>query len=69
MKLLAERENDGILVRLFWDASGEPGRDVIIRYRDWKQGLAFSFRPPREQALRAFYHPHAYAPPDFSRAA
>lgn len=62
MKLLAERENDGILVRLFWDERAEPGADVILRYRDRRAGRVFTAHPPRERALDAFYHPHAYAP-------
>lgn len=62
MKLLAERENNGILVRLFWDERAEPGADVILRYRDERTGRAFTSRPPRERALEAFYHPNAYAP-------
>ncbi|MGH3005190.1 MAG: hypothetical protein ACRDOS_04705 [Gaiellaceae bacterium] len=69
MKLLAERENDGILVRLFWDDRAEPGHDVILRYRDGRSGHAFSARPPREKALHAFYHPNAYAPAEIPEAA
>jgi hypothetical protein len=69
MKLLAERESDGILVRLFWDEDAAPGEDVVLRYRDDRQGLAFSARPPRERALHAFYHPNAYAPAELPAAA
>jgi hypothetical protein len=69
MKLLAERESDGILVRLFWDENAAPGEDVVLRYRDDRQGLAFSARPPRERALHAFYHPNAYAPAELPAAA
>lgn len=69
MKLLAERENDGILVRLYWDDRARPGDDVILRYRDGRSGRAFSARPPREQALHAFYHPNAYAPAELPEAA
>ena len=69
MKLLAERENDGIVVRLFWDDYAAPGEDVILRYRDDRDGQAFTARPPRERALHAFYHPNAYAPPKLPEAA
>ena len=69
MKLLAERESDGIVVRLFWDERAEPGADVILRYRDDRHGHAFSARPPRERALHAFYLPNAYAPAELPRAA
>ena len=69
MKLLAGRENDGILVRLFWDDHAKPGQDVILRYRDDRHGQAFTARPPRERALHAFYHPNAYAPAELPEAA
>jgi hypothetical protein len=36
--------------------------DILVRYRDLRSGDAFIARPPREQALHAFYHPNAYAP-------
>jgi hypothetical protein len=62
MKLLAERESAGILVRLFWDERAAPDADVLVRYRDLRSGDSFIVRPPRGQALRAFYHPNAYAP-------
>ena len=62
MKLLAERENHGIVVRLFWDDCAAPGEDVILRYRDDRDGQAFTARPPRERALHAFSPPNAYAP-------
>jgi hypothetical protein len=69
MKLLAERENDGILVRLFWNELARPGDDLILRYRDQRAGRAFIAYPPRERALHAFYHPNAYAPARLSEAA
>ena len=69
MKLLAERENDGIVVRLFWDDGAAPGEDVILRYRDDRDGQSFTARPPRERALHAFYHPNAYAPAGLPEAA
>jgi hypothetical protein len=69
MKLLAERENDGILVRLYWDERARPGDDVILRYHDVRSGRGFSARPPRERALHAFHHPNAYAPAALPEAA
>jgi hypothetical protein len=62
MKLLAEREHDGILVRLYWDNSAAPDDDVVLKVRDLRAGNVFVVRPPRERALHAFYHPGAYAP-------
>jgi hypothetical protein len=69
MKLLAERENGGILVRLFWNERAGPGDDLILRYRDERAGRAFIAYPPRESALHAFYHPNAYAPAELPEAA
>jgi hypothetical protein len=69
MRLLAERENDGILVRLYWDDGATSGDDVILCYRDARSGRAFSARPPRDQALHAFRHPNVYAPAESHAAA
>jgi hypothetical protein len=69
MKLLAERETNGIVVRLYWDSSRDPGEDVVVKYRDWVGGRTFCFRPPREKALHAYYHPNAYAPAGLPDAA
>ena len=69
MKLLAEREDHGILVRLFWNEHAAPGGDLILRYRDQRAGRAFIAYPPRERALHAFYHPNAYAPAELPEAA
>ena len=60
MRLLADRGTGGISVRLFWDESAAPGADIVIKYEDRSEGLAFDFRPPRDRALDAFYHPNAY---------
>jgi hypothetical protein len=62
MRLLAEREHDGVLVRLYWDDAAEPYDDVVLKVRDLRAGYVFVVRPPRERALHAFYHPDAYAP-------
>jgi hypothetical protein len=56
---LAQRLDDGILVRLLWDA----GRNqTLIRYRDRKTQDAFSVDVPNDTALDAFHHPNAYRP-------
>jgi hypothetical protein len=68
MRLLAEREQDGILVRLFWDERATPGDDLILRYRDQRTGRGFTSHPPRDRALDAFYHPNAYAPGELQAA-
>jgi hypothetical protein len=60
MRLLADREANGIVVRLFWDEASAPGRDVVVEYRDRNEGVAYSLYPPRGKALDAFYHPNAY---------
>jgi hypothetical protein len=61
MRLLADRETAGISVRLFWDDDAAPGADIVVKYEDRSEGVSFNFRPPRDRALDAFYHPNAYA--------
>lgn len=61
LRELAKREGDGIVVSLLWDDSAPPGLDVRVDYRDERLGIAYSFRPPRDEALEAFEHPNAYA--------
>ena len=61
LRELAERDGDGIVVRLLWDDSAPPGHDVRVDYRDERLGVFFSIRPPRDEALEAFHHPNAYA--------
>lgn len=56
---LAKRSNDGILVRLLWDAARN---QIVIRYRDVRLHDRFDIEVPNEDALRAFYHPNAYRP-------
>jgi hypothetical protein len=63
MRLLASRESNGILVRLFWDPDARCGHDVVVEYRDRNEDFAFILHPPRERALDAFYHPNAYRRP------
>ncbi len=61
MRLLAERESSGVLVRLFWDDAArahEP--DVVVEYEDRSEDVVVTLYPPRDRALDAFYHPNAY---------
>jgi hypothetical protein len=60
MRLLADRESSGIVVRLFWDEAAAPGRDVMVKYRDRNEGVIYTLYPPRNRALDAFYHPNSY---------
>jgi hypothetical protein len=61
---LAERRQDGLLVRLLWD----PQRNqTVLRYRDRRTGEAFLTDVPNERALVAFEHPNVYRP--FAEAA
>jgi hypothetical protein len=55
---LAERENDGIAVRLLWDA--ETNR-LTVAVCDSRTGEAFELEAAAEQALDVFEHPYAYA--------
>jgi hypothetical protein len=54
---LAERVEDGVVVRLLWD---EPRDQVIVEYRDDRTGDQFSAIVPKSQAMSAFHHPNAY---------
>lgn len=56
---LANRIEDGIVVRLLWDEAND---QVIVRYRDTRTGEAFATRVPNGEALEAFRHPNAYRP-------
>jgi hypothetical protein len=60
MRLLADRGTGGISVRLFWDEAATAGADIVIKYEDRSEGIAFMLRPPRDRALDAFHHPNAY---------
>jgi hypothetical protein len=60
MELLADRDSNGIAVSLFWDHAAAPGRDVVIEYCDRLEGIAYTLRPARKDALDAFYHPNCY---------
>jgi hypothetical protein len=69
MKLLADRGTDGISVRLFWDDTASPEKEVVLKYEDRKEGVAYTLYPPRDRALDAFYHPNAYAWLNWGQAA
>lgn len=61
MRLLAERESSGVLVRLFWDDTARPcDPEIVVEYEDRNADVAFTLYPPRDRALDAFYHPNAY---------
>ncbi len=56
---LAERESDGLVVRLLWD----PERNqTVLRYRDRRTGDAFATDVPNARALAAFQHPNVFRP-------
>lgn len=56
---LAERKQNGLLVRLLWD----PQRNqTMLRYRDRLTGDAFLTDVPNDRALVAFEHPNVYRP-------
>jgi hypothetical protein len=54
---LAQRTEDGIVVRLLWDEATDR---VLVRYTDTRTGDAFSTEVPNAEALEAFRHPNAY---------
>lgn len=56
---LAERNEDGIVVRLVWDSETDR---VIVRYRDLRTGDTFATDVPKSEALRAFRHPNSFRP-------
>ena len=64
LRELAEREADGIVVRLFWDDERATGTDVVVTYQDERRNQSYLLRPPRALALDAFYHPNAYVRSD-----
>jgi hypothetical protein len=58
---LAERHEGGIVVRLLWNDSAPPGRDVFVEYQDEQREVFFDFYPPHDRVLEAFYYPEVYA--------
>jgi hypothetical protein len=69
MRLLADRETDGISVRLFWNQAATAGGEIVVEYEDRSEGIAYVLHPPRDRALDAFYHPNAYLQPEHEQAA
>ena len=57
---LAHREADGIEVTLLWYAEADR---VAVRVSDARTGDRFELRIHAADALDAFHHPFAYAPP------
>ncbi len=55
---LAERENDGIAVRLVWDSETDR---LTVAVRDSRSGEAFALDARAADALDVFRHPYAYA--------
>ena len=59
MRELDSRTNDGIHVRLLWNAADDR---VMLAVEDAKTGDAFAVDVhPDDSALEAFHHPYAYA--------
>jgi hypothetical protein len=55
---LAQRENEGISVTLFWYR--ETNR-LTVAVRDRRTGKAFDLEAPALTAMDVFNHPYAYA--------
>lgn len=61
MRLLAERESGGLIVRLFWnDQARSSESEVVLEYEDRDEDVMITLYPPAARALDAFYHPNAY---------
>ena len=61
MRLLAERESGGVVVRLFWDdAARACESEIVVEYEDTNESVTITLYPPSNRALDAFYHPNAY---------
>ncbi len=58
---LAERRENGLIVRLLWDSGCDR---TILRYRDRRTCELFVTEVPKAEALEAFRHPNAFRPPD-----
>jgi hypothetical protein len=55
---LAHRVSSGTDVTLFWNARTGA---LTVSVRNQGTGALFQFAAEPDQALHAFYHPHAYA--------
>ena len=61
MRLLAERESSGLVVRLFWNDDARASEsEIVVEYEDRTEDVMITLYPPRDRALDAFYHPNAY---------
>ena len=56
---LAERRENGTIVRLLWDSSRN---QAVLRYRDRMTGDRFVTDVPNDEALEAFRHPNLFRP-------
>jgi hypothetical protein len=61
-RLLADRGEGGINVRLLWDGDADADTEILVEYEDEREGVTYAFHPPPDRALDAFYHPNAYLP-------
>lgn len=61
MELLAERHNDGKVVKLWWDKNDEE-HPIQVTVRDLYSNDNYTFSPPPSKALDAFNHPFAFIP-------
>jgi len=55
---LAQRENEGISVTLFWYQETDR---LTVAVRDERTGEAFDLEAPASTAMDVFNHPYAYA--------
>jgi len=55
---LAQRENEGISVTLFWYQETDR---LTVAVRDERTGEAFDLEAPALKAMDVFNHPYAYA--------
>lgn len=63
---LDRRTSDGIEVALLWNPRTN---QVLISVVDGRRGGAFQFDVAARDAIRAFHHPYAFAPPGEDDAA
>lgn len=56
----AERDGDGVVVRLVWDDAEPLAREVVVADRDERRGESFTLHPPRHRALDAMYRSNAH---------
>ena len=56
---LAQRESDGLLIRLWWVATNDT---ITVTVYDEKTGEGFTLYPEPDKAMDAYNHPFAYKP-------